>query len=126
MEGVQVHGHPVIIADVLAVGQLRPNLRRVVLADEEHIQVVIVVAQVGCRGRAHGDTVAGITLAEARHRHRSRAVRQARAVPEIVELEGLGHTDDPQSWLWILLRRGLGILREYRGRQQCEQQNPND
>ena len=124
VESVEVHSDTIVAPNVLAIGQTGPDLRRVVLADEDHVEVGIVVAQVGRRRRAHRGAVAGITLAEAGHRHCPRAVEPVRAAPEIVELGRLGHADDPERWLRILL--WFGILGEGRGRRQREQQTQND
>ena len=68
-EGVQVHRDPVVYRDLFPLRQPGTNLRRIVPADEDDVQVGVVVAHIGRRRDADRDAVARLALPEIRHAH---------------------------------------------------------
>jgi hypothetical protein len=57
----------IVVEDVLAAGQARAHFAGIIEANEHHLQILLVIAEVSVGGLAHGVAVVGIALAESCH-----------------------------------------------------------
>jgi hypothetical protein len=63
-KGVQQDAHAVILIGGLALGKMRPDLARFIVANEHGVKILVVVGEVCGSGFRRGRAVAGSALAE--------------------------------------------------------------
>ena len=64
MEGIDHDGHIVVTVEVFAASLVGANLGGIVVADENHVEILLVVAEVGLGGLADRLAVMGLLLDE--------------------------------------------------------------
>jgi hypothetical protein len=66
MECVQVDRHLIVASDILALRQPGPNLLRFLPAHHDHVEVLLIVGEVGGGLPRGSDAVAGLALTKIR------------------------------------------------------------
>ena len=94
-EGIEQNTHTVVLIGSFAPGKMRAHGAAFILANEHHIEILVVVGKVGRRWFGGRCAVAGRVLPEIGHRK----FRLARLIfKEVFELWGSVNARNPGKW----------------------------